>query len=189
MKQMNVDGVIHALEETGGGPIPYTKTRDDELVVGLLALSRKPFGYEWPDGKWCVYFRTEREAYDVLLFDNEAAAAENYLRKVLYNRDLLEKYGDFTKADLKRELDSAGVDQREYSLNGIEFADQYVLDRSDTGWTVSFSERGNRREIAEFEHETDAALHLLNRVLVSRERLNRPGAGNSRTEPPGGSRE
>jgi hypothetical protein len=170
---MRVDDVIRALEKSDGGPIPYTKTKDGELLVGHLALSRKPFGYEWPDGKWCVYFRSKRESYDVLLFDNESAASDNFLRKVHCNRDLIKKYGSFTKIELKRELDSAGVDQREYSLNGIEFADQYVLDRSDAGWTVSFSERGDRREIAEFERETDAAIHLLNRVIVSRERLNR----------------
>lgn len=170
---MKLDDVIRELEKSEGGPIPYTKTRDEELAVGPLMLGRKPFGYDWPDGKWCVYFCTKRESYDVLLFDNESAAAENFLRKVLYNRDLIEKYGKFTRADLKRELDDAGIDPREYSLNGVEFADQYVLDHSDTGWTVSFSERGNRREIAEFEHESDAALHFLNRVLASRERLNR----------------
>jgi hypothetical protein len=56
-----------------------------------------------------------------------------------------------------------------YSLNGIDSADQYVLDTCDGRWTVSFSERGSRREIAEFDCETDAALHLLNRVLVSKE--------------------
>jgi hypothetical protein len=167
-----VDEVIRALVNAEGGPIAYTHA-SDELLVGNLALSRKPFGYDWPDGKWCVYFRTRRECFDVLLFDNESAASENFLRKVLYNRDLTKRHGNFTRADAKQQLDIAGVDPREYSLNGSDFADQYVLDISDGRWTVSFSERGNRREIAEFDREADAALHLLNRVLVSKERQNR----------------
>jgi hypothetical protein len=167
-----VDEVIRALENAEGGPIAYTNA-SDELVVGNLALSRKPFGYDWPDGKWCVYFRTSRECFDVLLFDNESAASDNFLKKVLFNRDLTKKRRNLTRADVKQELDIAGVDPREYSLNGIDYADQYVLDTSDGRWTVSFSERGSRREIAEFDRETDAALHLLNRVLVSKERQNR----------------
>ena len=61
VKQRNVAYIIRALESADGGPIPYTKTRDEELVVGHLALSRKPFGYERSDGKWCVYFRTKLE--------------------------------------------------------------------------------------------------------------------------------
>ena len=95
------------------------------------------------------------------------------MKKVLYNRDLTMKHTNFTRADVKQELDIAGIDPREYSLNGIDSADQYVLDTCDGRWTVSFSERGSRREIAEFDRETDAALHLLNRVLVSKERQNR----------------
>lgn len=170
---MNVAEVVRTLESADDGPIPYTQTRDEELVVGHLALSRKPFGYEWPDGKWCVYFRTKLECFDVLLFDNESAASDNFLAKVFFNCELIKKYGDFTRADLKRELDRAGVHASAYSLNGVDFADQYVLDNSDGSWTVSFSERGSRREIAEFERETDATIHLLNRVLVSIERLNR----------------
>ena len=104
---MNVAEVMRALESADGGPIPYTKTRDEELVVGQLALSRKPFGYEWPDSKWCVYFRTKQECFDVLLFDNESAASENFLKTVFSNCALIKKYGDFTRADLKRELDGA----------------------------------------------------------------------------------
>lgn len=138
-----------------------------------------------------VYFRTRLECFDVLLFDNESAASDNFLKKVLYNRDLTKKHRNFTRADVKQELDIAGVDPQEYSLNGIDFADQYVLDTSDGRWTVSFSERGSRREIAEFGRETDAALHLLNRVLVSKERQNAPvrSQRNSRIEPSVGWRE
>lgn len=181
MKQMTVRDVIQALESDEGGPISYTYT-GDELAAGNLALSRKPFGYDWPDGKWCVYFRTKRERYDVLLFDSESAASGNFLKKVLYNRDLLKKHKNFSLTDLKYELDSAGVSPREYSLHGIDVADQYVLDSSEGRWTVSFSERGSRREVAEFDCETDAAVHLLNRVLVSKERLDRLKPGTQKRQ-------
>lgn len=170
---MTIADVLATLEQQENGPIPYSLP-EGELVVGSLAVGRKPFGYPWPDNKWCVYFRTKRESYDVLLFDSESEACENFLHKVFRDNDLRVRYGAMSKADLGIELGRSGIDPRSYSLDGSDSGDVYVLDRLRDGtWTVSFSERGSRREIAAFASESEACLHLLNRCLTSRERLKR----------------
>lgn len=161
------------LEQGEHEAIPYSRP-DGELVVGTLAVGRKPFGYDWPDGKWCVYFRTKRESYDVLLFDSESEACANFLEKVLRDRDLKRRYGAMSKSDLKSELDRSGIDPSFYSLNGKDTGDVYVIDKlPDGNWTVSFSERGSRRERAVFASESEACIHLLDRCLTARERSER----------------
>jgi len=76
------------------------------------------------------------------------------------------------KADLKIELDRAGIDPNYYNLEGKDFpGDQYVLDkRPDGKWTVSYTERGSRSRTIEFDSESEAAIHLLDSILVVKER-------------------
>lgn len=170
---MTVADVSVKLERQDDGPIPYSMP-EGELVVGILAVGRKPFGYPWPESKWCVYFRTQRESYDVLLFDSEAEACANFLQKVLRDHDLKIRYGRMSKSDLKFELDRSGIDPHFYSLDGCDSGDVYVLDTlPDGSWTVSFSERGSRREVAVFASESEACLHLLDRCLTAKERWER----------------
>jgi hypothetical protein len=182
---MRVADVIDELGRKDRGPIAYSVC-SGELTVGNLAVGRKPFGYDWPDGKWCVYFCTKRESYDVLLFDSESEACENFLSKVLRESELRRRYGKITKSDVKIELDQAGVDPGSYSLNGSNCGDFYVLEgRPDGKWTVSFTERGSRSEIALFDSESEAAIHLLDRALVAKERQDRNRAGKGRAGGPG----
>jgi hypothetical protein len=167
---VTVADVSVKLERLDDGPISYSMP-EGELVVGILALGRKPFGYPWPDNKWCVYFRTKRESYDVLLFNSEAEACENFLGKVLRDDGLRKRYGAMNKADLEIELNRSEIDPRSYSLDGMDCGDLYVLDENPVGtWTVSFSERGSRREVAAFASESEACLHLLDRCLTAKER-------------------
>jgi hypothetical protein len=180
---MNIADVVRELEQHDGGPIPYS-VEHGELVVGHLAVGKKPFGLEvgrktfglvWPDGKWGVYFCTKNESFGFSVFDVEDAACENFLEKVLRDCDLRRRYGRMNKADLKIELDRAGINPNYYNLEGKDYpGDQYVLDkRPDGKWTVSYTERGNRRETVEFDSESEAAIHLLDRTLLAKEWENR----------------
>jgi hypothetical protein len=125
---MTIEDVVTNLEHHESGRVPYSKP-EGELVVGTLAVGRKPFGYPWPENKWWVYFRTKRESYDVLLFDSESEACANFLRKVLRDQDLKSRFGRMSKSDLMVELDGSGIDSDFYSLDGNDSGDVYVLDR------------------------------------------------------------
>jgi hypothetical protein len=180
---LNIADIVRELEQHTGGPTPYIGGRG-ELVVGNLAVGNRPFGLDvgrepfnlvWPEGKWGVYFCTKSESFGFNLFDTESAACESFLKKVLHNCALRRRYGRMTRADLKIELDRAGIDSRSYNLEGDDYpGDQYVLDkRADGKWTVSYTERGSRRETAAFDSESEAAIHLLDRALLEKERQSR----------------
>ena len=71
---------------------------------------------------------------------------------------------DMNRSELAEELERRGVRPDAYSLNGAA-NEAYVLDRSDLGWLVYYSERGLRRGERRFIAESAACSHLLKVLL------------------------
>jgi hypothetical protein len=81
-----------------------------------------------------------------------------------------QKYPEMNVSDLKRELDAAGVNPREYAINGDDFpGDQFVIGRdSDGAWEVFYTERGFKSERITFQSESAACGHFLDWVFSSK---------------------
>ncbi|THV42996.1 hypothetical protein [Glycomyces buryatensis] len=69
------------------------------------------------------------------------------------------------KQELKAALESAGVDEDAYWLEGGRPNEAYTLERRDNGWAVYYSEKGNRNDEVVFDTEDEACCELLNWVL------------------------
>jgi hypothetical protein len=80
-----------------------------------------------------------------------------------------QKYQEMNVDELKRELGNAGVNPREYAINGNDFpGDQFVVGLDSNGvWEVFYTERGYRSERMNFKSESAACEHFLNWVLSS----------------------
>lgn len=63
---------------------------------------------------------------------------------------------DFAKA-----ADELGIRRSAYSLSGGEPPEQYVLELTEGGWVVYYSERGLRRDETFFDTEAEACDQLL----------------------------
>ena len=144
-----------------------------ELTVSHLAISRHPFGANWPDGKWCVYFRSSAELFDFRLFDNESAACEKFLARILRAIHLRRKYGRMTINGLKHELGQYNIDPAWYSVDGRFAGDELVLSKDFDGrWAVFKAERGARQNEVDFSSESEACIHFFDRIVSYAEVLN-----------------
>jgi len=70
------------------------------------------------------------------------------------------------REELHAELRKRGIRERSYSLDGGSPDERYVLERSNGGWTVFYSERGNRNEERWFASEAEACAELLGEILA-----------------------
>lgn len=68
-------------------------------------------------------------------------------------------------------LDKEGIDRLAYDLDGRAEDDTYVLESSEGGWAVFFSERGLRTTETRFDTEDEACGHLF--ALLLRDRTTR----------------
>lgn len=66
--------------------------------------------------------------------------------------------------ELKRVLDREGFNPGRYSLKGGLPDERYCLERRDGGWSVYYSERGEKVEERVFATESEACEDLLRRV-------------------------
>jgi hypothetical protein len=71
-----------------------------------------------------------------------------------------------TKAQLSEALYGLGVPSDIYRLDGTHFELAHVLAQRDSRWVVFLSERGTESDVAEFEDEHEACIHLLGRVCL-----------------------
>jgi hypothetical protein len=73
------------------------------------------------------------------------------------------------KVELKTKLDSLGINENFYSLDGQPLPDRIVLYQSYDNWNVFyFDERGNRNDEAAFASESEACQYIYN-ILIKRE--------------------
>lgn len=71
-----------------------------------------------------------------------------------------------TKAELKRELETASVSPEAYSLDGGLPGECYVLSKEPQGkWDVYYSERGVKTGLRSFDSESEACDCLLKLLL------------------------
>lgn len=77
------------------------------------------------------------------------------------------------RGTLRDLLDKEGIDPLAYDLDGRAGDDMYVLEFSDGGWAVFFSERGLRTTERRFDTEDEACGHLF--ALLLRDRTTRRG--------------
>ncbi len=69
------------------------------------------------------------------------------------------------RQSLKAQLDRNNVDPYSYSLNGEMQTEQYVLEIAVGGWSVYYSERGQKTGAQFFATEDEACRALLALVL------------------------
>ncbi len=70
------------------------------------------------------------------------------------------------KAELKTELEQAGVYAESYSLGGGLPNERYVLSQEANGrWDVYYSERGQKSGLRSFDSESAACQFFLDHVL------------------------
>lgn len=69
------------------------------------------------------------------------------------------------RSALKAVLDSEDVDASAYSLTGGMPFEAYVLECNPAGWSVFYSERGQRSGEVAFQTEEEACAHLLELIL------------------------
>lgn len=169
---MNLAGLICELDRKGLN-IQEFVLKDAELTVAFLAISRHPFGINWPDGKWCVYFNSSDQRFDVSVFGTESAACEKFLARMLRRLEVMRKYGRMTRNDLKAELEQNRIHPGWYSVEGSTFVgDELVLSLTDSGeWVVFKAERGERQNEVVFRSESEACLHFLDRIVAQAELL------------------
>ena len=65
-----------------------------------------------------------------------------------------------TKIELEKKLREEGVRVDSYSLNGGLPNEAYCLNRTESGWEVYYSERGNKTGLKVFDNESDACGYL-----------------------------
>jgi hypothetical protein len=70
------------------------------------------------------------------------------------------------KEELRTELKDRGIRERSYSLEGGSPDERYVLERSRGGWSVFYSERGNRNDERWFATEDEACAEILRQILA-----------------------
>ncbi len=63
------------------------------------------------------------------------------------------------RVELKKELQTLGVRDDAYSLDGTR-DEAYCLDHSSAGWSVYYSERGMESSKKVFNSESEACAHL-----------------------------
>ncbi len=68
--------------------------------------------------------------------------------------------------ELRQVLAAKGIRPRSYSLEGGSPEDRYCIEKSSGGWSVYYSERGNRNDERWFETEDDACEEFMRRVLA-----------------------
>jgi hypothetical protein len=71
-----------------------------------------------------------------------------------------------TKGQLSDLLYRLGVPEDIYRLDGTHFELAHVLARRDSHWVVFLSERGTESDVAEFDDEHHACVHMLGRVCL-----------------------
>jgi hypothetical protein len=158
------------------GVDPETYSLNDEYREGCIALSQLSlekildFLKVRPVGKWAVFYCYRGAMLHRRFFASESEACEHLLGRLTRSQTLREKYREMNASDLKRELDAAGVNPREYAINGDDFpGDQFVIGRdSDGAWEVFYTERGYRSERMSFQSESAACEHFLDWVLSSK---------------------
>jgi hypothetical protein len=65
------------------------------------------------------------------------------------------------RSQLQQTLSSMGIRADAYSLDGGHPSEAYVLAHDGRRWRVYYSERGQESDLAEFDDEAVACLHLL----------------------------
>lgn len=64
------------------------------------------------------------------------------------------------------ELERNGVPERAYSLSGGNRPERYCIDEGPDGWSVYYSEKGNRNDEVVLATEDEACRKLLEWVLA-----------------------
>lgn len=157
------------------GVDPETYSLNDEYREGCIALSQLSlekildFLKIRPVGKWAVFYCYWGAMLHRRFFANESEACEHLLERLTRILRMKQQYREMNVSDLRLELDAAGVNPREYAINGDDFpGDQFVVGRdSDGGWEVFYTERGSRSERINFQSESAACEHFLDWVLSS----------------------
>jgi hypothetical protein len=68
------------------------------------------------------------------------------------------------REELQKALDELGVDPRSYRLSSSAESDVYVLERSQGGWAVFYSERGERNDEVWVPDEAEACTIFFERL-------------------------
>lgn len=71
-----------------------------------------------------------------------------------------------TKIEIEKKLREEGVRVDSYSLNGGLPNEAYCLNRTESGWEVYYSERGNKTGLKFFDNESDACGNLFNLLVI-----------------------
>jgi hypothetical protein len=158
------------------GVDPDTYSLNDEYKEGCIALSQvslekiMDFLKVRPIGKWSVFYCYQGAMVHRRLFSTESEACEHLLERLIRILRIRQKYQGMNVNNLKCELGCAGVDPREYGLDGSDFpGDQMVLSEQSNGiWEVFYTERGYRSELMSFKSESAACEHFLDWVLSSK---------------------
>lgn len=175
---MNLAGLISELHRLGLNIEDFV-LKNAELTVDFLAISRHPFGVDWPEGKWCVYFNTSDQRFDVSVFDTESTACETFLARMLKRLQLKHQYGRMTRKELMIELEKNNIQPAWYLIDGsTDIGDELVLSQIENGeWIVFKAERGAMQNEAIFRSESDACIHFLDRIVTQAELLKRHRRG------------
>ncbi len=158
------------------GVDPETYSLNDEYREGCIALSQLSlekildFLKVRPVGKWAVFYCYKGKMAHRRFFASESEACEHLLGRLRRILRTTQKYREMNVGDLQSELEAAGVNPREYAINGDDFpGDQFVIGRdSDGAWEVFYTERGYRSERMSFQSESAACEHFLDWVLSSK---------------------
>jgi hypothetical protein len=160
---MNILELKTELHRAGAEPTLYSLNKD--FKEGSIAIS------QMHNGRWWVYYYHPGVPYDTWSFDSESEACENLLERVLRIVSMRQKYGRMNKKDVKIELDHLDIEGWMYNLEGSDYpGDQIVLCHEAGGkWAVFYTERGERSQSIDFDSESAACEHLLDRVLKSKQ--------------------
>jgi sugar/nucleoside kinase (ribokinase family) len=69
------------------------------------------------------------------------------------------------RSDLRNAADREGIRRDSYSLDGSLPAERYVLSIEHDGWSVYYSERGDRSSELRFDTEDEACSELFDRLV------------------------
>jgi hypothetical protein len=158
------------------GVDPETYSLNDEYREGCIAISQQSlervldFLKVRPIGKWAVFYCYQGAMLHRHYYATESEACEHLLERLTRGLTMKQKYHEMNVRDLKCELDAAGVNPREYAINGDDFpGDQFVVGKDSSGvWEVFYTERGYRSEQMNFKSESAACEHFLDWVLSSK---------------------
>lgn len=69
------------------------------------------------------------------------------------------------RSELEAKLKSEKVSLWAYDLENVGKDETFCLEKTDSGWSVYYRERGNRNGEREFKSEAEACAYLLEEIL------------------------